>query len=317
MDLAYLEWLQNIRMSLPPIFEQFFLLISDALGQILIIPIICLTYWCFDKMLGKTLLFSIGISSYANNFIKLLACTYRPWVRSDAIHPTQGALKGATGYSFPSGHTQMASNTFGTIAHYMKKAAITIVCAILIVLTALSRNILGVHTPQDVIVGLLIGISTIFIAEPIMRWGEEKEGNDLKLLVATIALCIVTTIIVLVKPYPTDYDASGSLLVDPVTMQADYFKTVGLLVGVMLGWFLERRYVNFTTPENRDIKVMALRVVVCVAIIGVFFAFTHVFLKNIGFNNSARCFLEFFLLVFGGVYLGPLSYTKIEKLLGW
>ena len=317
MDLAYLEWLQNIRMSLPPLFEQFFLLISDALGQILIIPLICLTYWCFDKKPGKLLLLNIGISSYANNFIKLLPCVYRPWVRSDAIHPTQGAFAGATGYSFPSGHTQMASSTFGTIVYYMKKTAISILCAILILLTALSRNILGVHTPQDVVVGFLIGIGTIFIAGPIMRWGEEKEGNDLKLLIVTIAACIVTTIIVLVKPYPIDYDASGNLLVDPVAMQADYFKTVGLLTGVMLGWFLERRYVNFEMPKRRGIKVIALRVVISVAIIAVFFAFTHVFLKNIGFNNSARCFLELFLLVFGGVYLGPLAYTKAEHALGW
>lgn len=317
MDLAYLEWLQNLRMSLPPAFEQFFLEISDTLGQTLIIPAICLTYWCIDKQLGKILLFNIGISSYANNFLKVLACIYRPWVRSDAIHPTQGALKGATGYSFPSGHTQMASSTYGTIAHYMKKIAITVMCAILIVLTALSRNILGVHTPQDVIVGFIIGIGTIFIAGPILKWGEEKEGNDLKLLVATTALCVITTIIVLVKPYPMDYDASGNLLVDPVAMQADYFKTVGLIMSVMLGWYLERHYVNFTIPEKRSIKVMVLRIVASVALIGVFFTFTHVFLKNIGFNNSARCFLEFFLLGFSGVYLGPLIYTKAEKTLGW
>jgi hypothetical protein len=211
----------------------------------------------------------------------------------------------------------MASNTFGTIAHYMKKAAITIVCAILIVLTALSRNILGVHTPQDVIAGFIIGISAIFVAEPILRWAEDGEGNDLKLLVITFAISIVTTIIVLIKPYPMDYDASGNLLVDPITMQADHFKTVGLLMSVILGWFLERRYVNFTIPERHAIKVMALRIIVCGAIMGIFFAFTHIFLKNIGFDNNARSFLEFFLLGFGGVYLGPLVYTKAEQHLGW
>ena len=76
----------------------------------IILFLIAMIYWSYDKKLGEYLLVSLSFSRLANSFAKLTACVYRPWVADSNVHPYEKALETATGYSFPSGHI-----TSGTI----------------------------------------------------------------------------------------------------------------------------------------------------------------------------------------------------------
>ncbi|MBO5535524.1 MAG: phosphatase PAP2 family protein [Clostridia bacterium] len=69
------------------------------------------------------------------------------------------------GYSYPSGHSVTAATLYGSMAVCARKMMrwISVLCVILILLTGFSRNYLGVHTPQDVLVGLTEGA--------LMLWG--------------------------------------------------------------------------------------------------------------------------------------------------
>lgn len=49
------------------------------------------------------------------------------------------------------------------------------------------------------------------------------------------------------KPYPTDLDADGKLLVDGTKMAKDTYRCVGWCTGILLRWILERRFVRFST----------------------------------------------------------------------
>jgi len=72
--------------------------------------------------------------------------------------------------SFSSGHSVTAATLYGGMAVCARKMMrwISVLCVILILLTGFSRNYLGVHTPQDVLVGLtegalmLWGVSAVF-----------------------------------------------------------------------------------------------------------------------------------------------------------
>ncbi len=109
MDLSYLLWLQGIRESLPGFVEQFFVIVSAIAASSALVVIPCLLYWCFNKRAGEFLVFSFCISIFVTNLVKSIVCCYRPWLRSPDIRPAEGALKKATGYSFPSGHSSTAS----------------------------------------------------------------------------------------------------------------------------------------------------------------------------------------------------------------
>jgi undecaprenyl-diphosphatase len=81
---------------------------------------------------------------------------------------SQGIVRGAAPldrYSFPSGHTLHAvSFSMLVIAEFPE---LTVLCALFTVLVAMSRVILGLHYPTDVLAGALIGgtlsSATIFL----------------------------------------------------------------------------------------------------------------------------------------------------------
>ena len=85
--------------------------------------------------------------------------------------PLELMLIEETGYSFPSGHTMVATIFYGFIiylinkSNYQKKTKIIIntLLIVLIILIGISRIYLGVHYATDVIASYLIGISYLII----------------------------------------------------------------------------------------------------------------------------------------------------------
>ena len=128
-----------------------------------------IVFWCIDKRCGYFML-SLGfIGTVINQFLKILFRIPRPWVLDPSFEPVESAVADAGGFSFPSGHTQNVFATFGGVFAWTKKVWLKIVCAVLIVLVAFSRMYLGVHTPLDVGVSVVIGIVLLFVLYPVFR----------------------------------------------------------------------------------------------------------------------------------------------------
>jgi len=158
----------------------------------------------------------------------------------------------ATGYSFPSGHTMVSTVLYGTIIAWQKdkRRWLAVTCAVLILLTGFSRNFLGVHTPQDVVVAFLESVLILFAVSIISK---KVDGNEKMLDILTVigvAVVIISLIYIQVKPYPTDYDAAGNLLVDPSKMMNDCFKACGSFLGFLIGSYVDRHYLHFEIPEG-------------------------------------------------------------------
>lgn len=174
IDLKYLLALQHLRETINGAFDNFFLFLSDISYGVYIFMIACVLFWAADKRSGRYMFLNLGISRFIMQFLKLSFCVYRPWVRSAEIKP----LESASGYSFPSGHAVTSSTNYGTlIARYRKQRAFCILMALLIVLTMFSRNYIGVHTPQDVVVGALVGIFTVIVGSFAWRALEKHLGG--------------------------------------------------------------------------------------------------------------------------------------------
>ena len=121
MDIQYLLFLQNLRMTTGGVFDEIFNAISKIAVDIMpFLPFII--FWCVSKKWGYRFITTLSLGELINGLIKLTVCAYRPWIRSDLIEPAGDSKTAATGYSFPSGHTMSATSTYGTtIAMQHKK----------------------------------------------------------------------------------------------------------------------------------------------------------------------------------------------------
>lgn len=253
MDIEILLWLQDFRLATDDILTPFVNWLSHAaITWLLFVPFVI--YWCISKNDGLFMIISLGISRFLNGIMKVTACAYRPFVRDSRIIP---AGHKPTGYSFPSGHTMWASPILGGLIVLTRKKSklFAWLCGILIVIVALSRMYLGVHTPQDVTCGTLAGLLSLWIGAYIMKRPERENS----FLMAGLVLCVLGVIYTVFKPYPMDY-VDGKLLVDPDKMMLDTFYAVGIMTGFIAGRFIERKYIGFSVT-GLNVKGIILAVI--------------------------------------------------------
>lgn len=247
-DIQYLLLLQNLRNALGGSLDEVFNGISKF--SVVIMPLLpYLIYWAVDKRWGYRFITTLWGGQVVNGILKLCVCAYRPWIRSSEIEPAGDSKVAATGYSFPSGHATCATATYGSVIAWQHKSRrwLSILCGVMIALTMFSRNFLGVHTPQDVAVGFLSTVLMIFLTGKLFQW---LDGDDRRVTIAWIAGLVIvaaTLVFIIHKPYPMDY-VDGKLLVDPQEMMNDTFKACGGFLGLIIGSFIDRRYIHYEIP---------------------------------------------------------------------
>ena len=300
MDISILLGLQEFRNG-DGGFLAGFLSKMTFLGELdSALVIMAILYWCVSKELGTYLMMGWSGNRLVNGVLKVTVCAYRPWIRDARILPYGNSITTATGYSFPSGHTMNGATVFGGCA--MRKelpVVLRVVLGILVCLVAFSRIYLGVHTPQDVLVGTAAGLLMMWLTLHLMRWSAAHPEKDLLVACVGVGLGIAVALYAALKPYPADYDAEGKLIVDGAKMANDTFKGVGYCVAFLVGWILERRFVKFST----DVSVPQKLTRAVVGLLG-FYIVSLILAPAIkawapGFAGTAlSCFMQMFYVTF-------------------
>lgn len=171
LNLNFLRALSELR---TPLLDQIFALIT-RLGEETFFMVLALTmFWCIDKRRGYYLLLTGFAGTILNQVLKITFCIPRPWVLDPEFAIVESARAEATGFSFPSGHTQNAVGTFGGIARTSKRRSVQVGCVVLALLIAFSRLYLGVHTPLDVGVSLLAAAGLVFALYPVLEEAKRR-----------------------------------------------------------------------------------------------------------------------------------------------
>ena len=131
-------------------------------------------FWCISKRMGYYLMTVGFFGTILNQFLKILCAVPRPWVKDPGFTIVESARAGASGYSFPSGHTQNAVTLYGGTARYTKTPWLRWVCIAVMVLICFSRMYLGVHTPLDVGVALAMGAVLVLALYPVMEEADRR-----------------------------------------------------------------------------------------------------------------------------------------------
>lgn len=233
--MSFLEFLSNFRTDTLDIIFRF----VSYFGEItILLPILCILYWCINKSMAYKALFVFFISGSCVQGAKIIFRIPRPWIINPSFMPAESALKTATGYSFPSGHVQSCSSIFLSIAALSKKRFVSVCSFIITILVLFSRMYLGVHTPLDVFTALLITVAVIVIIKYITTNFSFPVTNKTALLIIALAysfgLILYSTLLV-------RWDLSTIELV------SDAIEFAFSLMGFAIGAYLENRFINFGT----------------------------------------------------------------------
>ena len=303
MDIDYLLLLQNFRNStnnsLTPFMEAISLF---AVTYLILLPVF--VYWVVSKRDGLYVLSSFYSAITVNAAVKLTACVYRPWIRDARVLPAGDAITTATGYSFPSGHTMSAGPMYGGLAVISRKKWkwLSVLWVLALLITGFSRNYLGVHTPQDVIVGVLLSCLMLFVMDRIFRCLALHPDWEKWFLLGGFLFGWAVIAYITWKPYPMDY-VDGKLLVDPQKMMNDGYGDTAKLISFCAARFIESRWIGF---RSTGFKVRGL-IVAALGMAGLWALLT--FLKaplDAALGTHWGHFVNDFIIVFYIVAIVPL-----------
>lgn len=273
-----LEILRSIQSIANPFLDFLFQLITICGEQTVLIVIISIIYWTKDKKFGEYIGYSVLTSTLVNSTIKDIFKFKRP-IGEEGIRTLRE--KTATGYSFPSGHTQGAASFYGAIAIYIKKKAIYIIATIIIILVGFSRLYLGVHYPKDVIVGGILGIITSYVCYKLYN----KYKN--KILLYTITFIIFLPALNFVN-------------------SADFIKGLGAYFGFLIGIFIEKKYVNFCVEGKRINKIVRVTMGILILL------FLQKGFKILLPSENIFLFIRYSIITFFGIGIYPIIFKKFK-----
>lgn len=300
--MGLLYFLESIRM---PGLNEFMLLITRLGEETAFLVAAMIMFWCVDKRKGYYVMAVGFIGTMANQFLKLACRVPRPWVIDPEFTILEQAREAATGYSFPSGHSQNAVGTFGAIANVTKNKWVRAVCIAVAVLVPVSRMYLGVHTPYDVLAGAGMALVLVFCLQPLVLGESEKK---VKLLIAAmLVMALGLLAYVELWPFPADVDAHNleSGMKNAYTM-------MGCIIGVAIVYPAERKFVNFDTKAVWWAQV--LKVIFGLAVVLIVKEGLRAPLE-LAFNGhlAARAVRYFLIVVVGGL-VWPMTFRWFGRL---
>ena len=233
--------LQTMRSGLLDVIFAIITDIGDEIGALVILSVI---YWCVNKPVGRGLAYAYLSTATLNAWVKDIWSIPRPddpalgdTLNQAGISRRLSPARHETSPSFLSGHAQGAVVSWGYLAYALRKAWFWVVAVALIILIGFSRMYLGVHFPQDVAGGLVVG--TVFLilwllAEPRVQIRLTRLSAAGRYTLAALLLLVVLAI------HPSEATATA----------------MGAMVGLGLGFVLDSQTLRFSTSGTWSKRIL-------------------------------------------------------------
>ena len=302
--MNFLYWLEGLR---TPILDRLMSLITHLGDETVFLVLALLLLWCVDKKRGYLFLIVGFVGIITNQLLKLSFRILRPWELDADFKPVGNAVDRAGGYSFPSGHTQNVTDSFGCIARSAKKNWLRIACMAIIALVGFSRMYLGVHTPLDVLVSLGIGALLVLVAYPLLDKALSHQKGAWILL---ISLCLVSLGFVLLTElyFPTVADIDALNLAEG---QSNAYTMLGCSLAILPVYWLDQHKIKFQTaaPWPGQLCKLVLGAAIAVALKALL---KQPLISLFGDEYIARAVRYFIIVVFAGA-LWPLTFPIFAR----
>ena len=301
MEFLYL--LEKIR---NPVLDAFFSFVTLLGDETVFLGIAICILWCVSKRDGYYVL-SVGLFGLVVNQVMKLTCAVpRPWVRDPDFTIVESAREAAHGYSFPSGHSQNATGTFGAVAVFAKPLWLKITSVTVAALIIFSRLYLGVHTPADVLFSLGLGVILLVALRPLFASDERFERFMPPILAVGVVLSILMTVY---------FECVPEAGLDPdnlLSARETAATLLGCIVGLVLVYTLDRLVLHFDTraPWYAQIIKLAVGFAIVLLLKSLLKAPLGAIFEDDLIARAVRYFL--IVLFAGGVW--PLTFPYLAKM---
>ena len=284
-ELEFLKWLEGLRTGFLNVFFEGITLLGE---ETLIILLVVALWFAVDKKLAQQVFFVTAASLSLNGIIKNFAQVPRPFTKGICCV----RLDTATGYSFPSGHTQGFATWSSFFAVKFQKTWLSILVGILVVSVAVSRLYLGAHYPSDVIVGAALGAGISVLGS--FLFGKVKDAKKLYLWTFLILMPFIVYFLCAADP-----------------LFADLFKTFGMLGGMAAVSFLDEK----TEPLSYDVAWWKKLVRILLGVVLAVALKEAIKLVNVFEVMQISLLIDaarYFVVVMTVGYLCPILFKKIK-----
>lgn len=247
-----------------------------------IVVVLCILFWCVNKNLSYKIGATFFLGGLLTQGLKITFQIPRPWVLDPNFKPVGSAIETATSFSFPSGHTASAGSLFFPMA-FSGRRWWRWLLALMPFVVGFSRMYLGVHTLLDV--GCALAITVVFAAivqgvSQTKLW-EKPQAVALGLLAFSAAVLIYAF---------CRQDVTRDMLEDCI-------KAAAAGVGFAVGYFVEKKWVNFDTKAVWWMQI--IKVVVGLAVVLAIKSGLKLVLGETLVADAARYFLLIVWIIVG------------------
>ena len=299
MELLY--FFEKIRV---PVLNELMLLVTRLGEETAFLVIGLILFWCVSKRRGYYVMAVGFFGTITTQAMKIMCRIPRPWVKDPNFTILEQAREAAAGYSFPSGHTQTAFGTLGGIALTEKRKWLSAVCVILAVLVGISRMYIGVHTPEDVLVGGGVSIAFLLILYPMMMG---KRDFTYPVFIALTVISAGYLAFMELTQFPADIDAHNY-----ESAMKNAYTLMGCAAALLVVYPLEKKYVNF--PEQAVWWAQLLKIVLGLGIVLAVKEGLRSPLEAILNGHLAARGIRYFLIVVVAGLLWPMTFNFFAKL---
>ncbi len=299
--MKFLYWLESIR---NPVFDWFFSVITHLGDETAFLLIAIFLFWCVNKRSGYYLMISGFFGTIINQVMKLACKVPRPWVKDPNFTIVESAREAATGYSFPSGHSQNSVSTFGALFVTGKKLWFKIVCVAICVLVPVSRMYLGVHTPWDVIAGSACAIVILILLEEFFK-KDELFKKAMPIIVGLLTIGSVAFFVYSIISLGRTPDD-----VNVVSAAKNARTMLGCSAGLILVYVLDTFVIKFETEAKWYVQV--IKYVLGIAVVFVIKTFVKIPLEAL-LGDNERIVRYFLIVAFAGV-IWPLTFKFFARI---
>lgn len=300
-----MEFLRFLEKNRTPFWDKFFSVVTYLGWETVFLVVALVLIWCINKKYGFFILYCGLIGQASSQWLKLLFRVERPWVAFPDFKAVTSAIEEAGGFSFPSGHTQIATTTYGGIALvYRKKKWLSAFLVICVLLVAFSRMYLGVHYPADVIFSLLFNTALIIAFYLI---GKRYASDNLSRILRCVGIALMGSLFVfsLVKNV-----SAGDLLVYSDTLDFSS-KMFGATLAFALSWYLDDKYIRFETKAPIGIQV--IKIVLGTLILLAIKEGLKALFVSVALTPAIAHVIRYFFVVFFAGTIWPYFFMNIVK----